>query len=269
MSGFTITRRTVLGLVGATMTMPFALRQAAAQAAWWRAIPGAAALVGTAEPAEGGILIDLPLVSEDGSAIDLGLSVDRPMTPESYVAELHVFADRNPSPEVADFYFSPLSGRAAIATRIRLNESQTVGVIAKLNTGEVIAASRSVVVTVSGCLSRVGGNAATGIMETRIRTPQRFTAGTPGEITTLINHPMETGLRTDLAGTVLPENIVRRMVASFERATVFDARFHRSVATNPYLRFFVAPPGPGELVLRWEADGGLAADARVDLAVGG
>ncbi|MCW5718540.1 MAG: thiosulfate oxidation carrier complex protein SoxZ [Bauldia sp.] len=267
MAGSTITRRTALGFLGATMTMPLALRPAAAQAAWWRAIPGAAALVGDAAPATDGIRIDLPLVSEDGSAVDLGLTVDRPMTQDSFVAELHVFADRNPSPEVAAFFFSPLSGRAAIATRIRLNESQTVGVVARMNTGEVIVGSRDVVVTVSGCLARVGGTAP-GLMETRVRAPTRFVAGAPGEVTTLINHPMETGLRTTLAGEILPENIVRRFLAAFDRATVFEARFHRSVATNPYLRFFVAPPRPGELALRWEADGGLVADARVDLAVG-
>lgn len=248
------------------MAMPMLARPALAQAAWWSAIPEAAAIVGTTVPSAEGITIDLPLVSEDGSAVDLGLSVDRPMTQESFVAELHVFADRNPSPAVASYFFSPLSGRAAIATRVRLNESQTVGVLARLNTGEVIAASRDIVVTVSGCLARVGGNVP-GLMETRIRTPERFSAATPGEIITLINHPMETGLRTTLAGDLLPENIVRRLIASFDRATVFEARFQRSVATNPYLRFFVAPPASGELVLRWEADGGLVAEQRANLAV--
>jgi len=266
LSGAHPTRRTALGLLGSAFAMPLLPRPAFAQAGWWNAIPEAAAIVGTAVPSAGGIAIDLPLVSEDGSAVDLGLSVDRPMTQESFVAELHVFADRNPSPAVASYYFSPLSGRAAIATRIRLNESQTVGVVARLNTGEVIVGSRAVVVTISGCLARVGGTIP-GVMEARVRAPDRIAAGTPGEITTLINHPMETGLRTDLAGTVMPESIVRRFIASFDRATVFEARFHRSVAANPYLRFFVAPPAPGELVLRWEADGGLATDQRIDLAV--
>jgi len=266
LSGYHPTRRATLGLLGSAFVMPLLARPAFAQAGWWSAIPEAAAIVGEAVPSTDGITIDLPLVSEDGSAVDLGLSVDRPMTQESFVAELHVFADRNPSPAVASYFFSPLSGRAAIATRVRLNESQTVGVIAKLNTGEVIAASRDIVITVSGCLARVGG-AVPNVMEARVRAPDRIAAGTPGEITTLINHPMETGLRANLAGETLPENIVRRFVASFDRATVFEARFHRSVAANPYLRFFVAPPAPGELVLRWEADGGLATDTRVDLAM--
>lgn len=244
------------------------MRGAAAQQAWWRTIAEAAALVGDAVPSTDGILIDLPFVSEDGSSVDLGVFVDRPMTPESFVESLHVFASTNPSPPIADYFFSPLSGRAAIATRVRLNQSQTVGAVAKMNTGAVIVAERDIRITISGCLARAATYASTDLMLTRVRAAERFAPGSPGEITTMINHPMETGLRTNAAGELLPQNIVTRFLAAFERATVFEARFHRSVAANPYLRFFVAPPRSGELTLRWEEDTGRVADAQVPLVVG-
>ncbi|MGE0457372.1 MAG: thiosulfate oxidation carrier protein SoxY [Bauldia sp.] len=224
--------------------------------------------MGTAVPVSNGIVIDLPFVSEDGSSIDLGLAVDRPMTQELFVESLHFFAPANPSPPVVDYFFSPLSGRAAIATRVRLNQSQTVGAIAKMNNGEVIVAEREIRITISGCLARASTYASTDVMMTRVRAAERFSAGAPGEITTLINHPMETGLRTNAAGEILPQNIVTRFLAAFDRATVFEARFHRSVAANPYLRFFVAPPRSGELVLRWEEDTGRIADAHLPLQVG-
>lgn len=264
----TFTRRHALAVLGGAVAMPFVARRAFAQPAWWLGVPEAAALVGDATPSTDGIAIELPFVSEDGASVDLGLAVDRPMTPEAYVQQLSFFALGNPSPDVVDYSFSPLSGRAAIATRIRLNQSQTVGAVARMSTGEVIVAEREIRITISGCLTRAATYEANELMLTRVRAAAGLQPGVPGEITTLINHPMETGLRANAAGEIMPQNIVQRFVASFDRATVFEARFHRSVAANPYLRFFVAPPHSGELVLRWEEDTGRASEERLALQVG-
>jgi hypothetical protein len=78
---------------------------------------------------------------------------------------------------------------------------------------------------------------------------------------------METGLRTTLAGVVIPRSLIQRFVATFNRATVFEARLHGAVAANPYLRFFIAPRDSGELVLRWEEDTGRASTERVMVPV--
>ncbi len=210
------TRRQALALGGVGLATPFILRTASAQPApWWQAIDAARAIVGNAVPSTEGIAIDLPFISEDGSSVALGLSVDRPMTPAAYVESLSFFAPGNPSPEVVDFFFSPLSGRAAIATRIRLNQSQIVGAVARMSTGEIIVAEREIRITISGCLTRAETYAAADLMLTRVRVPEGLSPGTPGEVTTIINHPMETGLRPDAAGNIdgfgrLNEEVMRR-----------------------------------------------------------
>lgn len=262
------TRRQALAIAGAALAMPFVSRSVWGQGApWWQAIDPARALIGSAAPSTQGLAIDLPFISEDGSSVALGLSVDRPMTNAAYVESVHFYAPRNPSPEVVDFFFSPLSGRAAVATRIRLNESQTVGAIARMSTGEVIVAEREIRITISGCLTRAETYAATDLMLTRVRVPEGLAPGMPGEVTTLINHPMETGLRADAAGNILPQNIIQRFLASFNLATVFEARPHRAIAANPYFRFFVAPPASGELYLRWEEDRGRFSEERRPITV--
>jgi len=268
--GLTLSRRSALGLVGAAAVWPILARPAASQdaAPWWQGVESARALVGDTIPSTEGILIDLPYLSEDGTSVALGVGVDRPMTAESYVESLHVYALKNPSPEVADYFFSPLSGRAEIATRIRINETMPIGVIARISNGEVIVAEREIRIVTIGCLTNAATYATTDVMLTRVRVPERFLPGVPGEITTLINHPMETGLRTTFAGEVIPRNIVTRFLASANLATVFEARFYSAVAVNPYLRFFIAPPQSGELVLRWEEDTGLAAIERRPILVG-
>jgi sulfur-oxidizing protein SoxY len=263
-----VSRRQAIALAGSVLAAPYLLRSASAQGApWWQAIDAARSVIGTATPSTSGIAIDLPFISEDGSSVALGLSVDRPMTNEAYVESLHFFAPGNPSPEVVDFFFSPLSGRAAIATRIRLNQTQTVGAVARMSTGEVIVGEREIRITISGCLTRAETYAATDLMLTRVRVPEGLAAGTPGEVTTIINHPMETGLRADAAGNILPQNIIQRFLASFNLATVFEARLHRAVAANPYFRFFVAPPASGELYLRWEEDRGRFSEERRPITV--
>jgi len=137
-------------------------------------IPGltALALSGTAEPLQatpaeatteigrftggktaesGKIALDLPEIAENGNSISLSFDIDHPMTPERHVTEVLVIADSNPSPRVATFRFTPMSGRAAAATRIRLAGTQAVTVIAKTSDGKLLVAQRQVKVTVGGC----------------------------------------------------------------------------------------------------------------------
>ena len=62
-----------------------------------------------------------------------------------------IFAEGNPLPEVAMFHFSPRSGVAQAATRMRLAGTQTVVVVAEMSTGALYMASKEVKVTIGGC----------------------------------------------------------------------------------------------------------------------
>jgi sulfur-oxidizing protein SoxY len=116
-----------------------------AMQAWMQSILGDR----TAE--EGRIAIDLPEIAENGSTVPLTVEVDSPMTVNDYVKAVYIMTERNPSPEVATFRFTPRSGRATVSTRIRLAESQTVHAVAEMSDGRVYTAAREVKVTVGGC----------------------------------------------------------------------------------------------------------------------
>ncbi|MGY3472293.1 thiosulfate oxidation carrier protein SoxY [Bradyrhizobium ottawaense] len=103
----------------------------------------------TANPSK--IALDVPEIAENGNSITLAFDVDHPMTPDSHVTEVLVVADNNPAPRVASFRFTPMSGRAAAATRIRLAGTQVVSVLAKTSDGKLFVAQRQVKVTVGGC----------------------------------------------------------------------------------------------------------------------
>ncbi len=210
-------------------------------------------------PVRGAIHLDLPLVSRDGSAVPLTVEVDSPMSEDDYVASIHLFAVSNPYPEIATIHLTPRMGQAKVATRVRLNESQRVVAVARTNTGRVYADAREVRVTVAGCLARDATYDSDTLMLARVRAPERFSAGEPGEVTTLINHPMETGLRKNGDGNLIPRRIVHRVAASVGAETVMEAELHRSVSADPYLRFFVAPVEDGTLTVRWDEEGGESA----------
>lgn len=235
----------------------------AEQAAWERFAP-ARALIGSATPVAG-LTLELPLISEDGASVPLAARAEQPAG--DAVQSLHLFATRNPSPEIAAFEFAP-EARADVMTRVRLNESQTVIAVARTRTGMVLAAARDVRITASGCMTRADTAEIASEMEPRVRVPGRARAGEPVEVLTLINHPMETGLREGADGTILPQRIIRTFEATLNGAPLLKATLHRSLAANPYLRFRMAlPPGTAELAFEWTEDTGRVAKAAARVAV--
>ena len=108
--------------------------------------------VGEAQVRSGRIKLDLPPLVENGNAVPLMVSVESPMTAEDHVKAIAVFNQKNPQPNVAIFHLGSRSGRAAVSTRIRLADSQTVTAIAQMNDGSFWSDSVDVVVTLAACV---------------------------------------------------------------------------------------------------------------------
>ena len=100
---------------------------------------------------EGRVRLDLPEIAENGNTVPMTVSVESPMTEQSYVSDVLVVAEGNPRGGMVTFHFSPASGVAEANTRIRLAETQNVIAIAKMNDGSFFTASKQVKVTIGGC----------------------------------------------------------------------------------------------------------------------
>jgi sulfur-oxidizing protein SoxY len=100
---------------------------------------------------EARVRLDLPEIAENGNTVPMTVSVESPMTEESYVSDILIVADGNPRGGIATFHFSPASGIAEVNTRIRLAETENVIAIAKMNDGSVFTASKQVKITIGGC----------------------------------------------------------------------------------------------------------------------
>ena len=132
----------------------FILTGIALVAAPWtpaRALPDEVAtliriLAAGATPQSGRVKLELPLLVENGNAV--GMTVTGPPGTRS----LHVFAERNPNPEVVAATFGPASARPRLMTRIRLATSQTVIAVARCEDGTVWTDGVELIVTLAACL---------------------------------------------------------------------------------------------------------------------
>ena len=109
-------------------------------------------VVGSARVTPGKVKLDLPPLIENGNAVPLTVDVASPMTGADHVRAIHVFTQKNPQPNVASFHLGPRAGRARVATRVRLADSQTVVAICELSDGSFWSDSAGIVVTLAACL---------------------------------------------------------------------------------------------------------------------
>ncbi len=103
-------------------------------------------------PRTDGIALDMATLSENGNSVDVGISVASPMTEADHVSAIHILSEKNPAPRVATMFLSPRSGRAAVATRIRLATTQQIVVLAETSAGAVHRAQREVIVILGACV---------------------------------------------------------------------------------------------------------------------
>jgi len=110
------------------------------------------AFVGEAEVREGRVTLEIPPLVENGNSVPLKVTVDSPMTRQDYVKTIAIFNERNPQPNVAQFYLSPRAGRADVSTRIRLGDSQSIVAIAQLSDGTFWSDKAELIVTLPACV---------------------------------------------------------------------------------------------------------------------
>jgi sulfur-oxidizing protein SoxY len=112
-------------------------------------------VVGAAVVRTGKVKLEVPPLVENGNTVPLTVSVSSPMTAEDHVKSIHVFNEKNPQPNVGNFYLNARSGRAQVSTRFRLADSQKIVAVAKLSDGSFWSASVEVVVTLAACTEEV------------------------------------------------------------------------------------------------------------------
>jgi sulfur-oxidizing protein SoxY len=140
------TRRAFLAIAGAALIVrparatPDSMKSAIRQ------------VVGSASVKPGKIKLDLPPLVENGNSVTMTVTVDSPMTAQDHVKTIHVFAEKNPQPNVISATLGPRAGKAELQTRIRLADTQTVVGICELSDGSFWSDKVDVIITLGACL---------------------------------------------------------------------------------------------------------------------
>jgi sulfur-oxidizing protein SoxY len=147
------TRREFFGLAGGAAMLAVTLRPAEATPTMLAS--AIRNVVGTAPVQAGKVKLEIPPLVENGNTVPMTVSLTSPMAPEEHVRSIHVFNEKNPQPNIGNFYLGPEAGRAQVSTRIRLADSQKVVAIARLSDDSFWSTSVDVVVTLAACTEEV------------------------------------------------------------------------------------------------------------------
>ncbi|HEV3009612.1 MAG TPA: thiosulfate oxidation carrier complex protein SoxZ [Burkholderiales bacterium] len=100
-----------------------------------------------------------------------------------------------------------------------------------------------------------------------VNVPAEAKRGEVIEIRTLAGHPMETGFRRTQLGEVIPRDIIRSLVCTYNGVEVFRADLHPAMAANPLITFTTVATDSGTLEFRWTGDNGYSASQTATIKV--
>ncbi|MCR9150688.1 MAG: thiosulfate oxidation carrier complex protein SoxZ [Rhodobacteraceae bacterium] len=90
----------------------------------------------------------------------------------------------------------------------------------------------------------------------RVKVPKSADAGEVITIKTLISHPMESGVRKDADGNLIPRSIINRFTCEVNGNLVVDVTMEPAISTNPYIEFDAKIEEAGDIVFTWYDDDG-------------
>lgn len=190
------------------------------------------------------IKINAPRRAESGAQVPFAFSVDYPETEGQYVKSVSVIVDANPVPLAAVFHFNPNSGKAEIATRIRLETDSLVHVVAETSDGKWYVNAATVRAS-GGCGGTIDGDesaARQSAGKMRLALDSEATEGDLRYAKLQIKHPMFTGLQRDLVSQGFrPAFYISKIDVRYNGEPVMQADTYIGISEDPNIRLpFIA-----------------------------
>ena len=82
----------------------------------------------------------------------------------------------------------------------------------------------------------------------------------------LVSHPMETGMRKDKKGNLIPAKFIQNLTCEHSGNVVLNAELNGSVSTNPYIKFKFSGAKNGDtLKINWVDNTGSKDSVEVEI----
>jgi len=193
-----------------------------------------------------------PYRSEDPSVVPVSIHSRIPQTADRYIKKLYIYLDKNPLPLVGIFEFTPESGKADLAMRIRVDDNTYFRVVTEMNNGDLLM-SKSFIRSLGGCSEPLGASVDESLKrmgKMKMNTVGDVTLGAPNLMQLKISHPNITGLgASQRTGVKPPPFFVKEMEISYDGKMVMKANLTFAISQDPSFRFFFTPEEEADMIV--------------------
>lgn len=200
------------------------------------------------------IELKAPYTAEDASVVPISIHTKIPQTEDRYIKQMHVFVDMNPMPLVGKFDFTPHSGKADLAMRIRVDTFAYVRVVAELNSGELYM-TKSFVRAKGACsapppASMEDSRKLLGKM--KMKVVGNLKLNEPNLMQVKVRHPNITGMAPIKIGSriIPPAFFMDTLEVTYNDKPIVKALLTFSVSMDPALRFYFVPEEEGVMTFK-------------------
>ena len=239
--------------------MPADFRQKASDKVWHEELqpaifPDREIIEGAAQDI---IELKAPYRAEDATIVPISVHTNMPQSSEKFIQKIHIYVDKNPNPLVGVFELTPLSGKADLAMRIRVDQFTYVRAIAEMNTGELLM-SKSFVRASGACSApppKSIDDSIANLGKMKLKTIGDLELNNPNLVQLKIKHPSITGMQPLRIGSRVmpPPHFVNQLNVDYNGQTVLKASLTFSISMDPAFRFFFTPDAEGEMKV-WGTD---------------
>jgi sulfur-oxidizing protein SoxY len=196
------------------------------------------------------IEIEAPYRAEDPALVPIKIVSKIPQAKDSYIKKILVLVDKNPYPYVGEFEFTPDSGKADLAMRIRVNTYSNIRAVAEMNDGRLVMTKKFVKAS-GGCSAPIGADldaAMQRLGKMKFRLDDAVKIGSPNLAQLLISHPNITGMQMDqVTRFVKKSHFVKEVRVSFNDKPILTAKTDIAISADPNFRFYFVPDKAGVL----------------------
>lgn len=197
--------------------------------------------------------IKAPYAAEDATVVPISIHTGIPQKTDRYIKKLHIYVDKNPLPLIGLFEFTPQSGKADLAMRIRVDDFSYVRAIAELNTGELYMA-KSFVRAKGACSAPPPASmeeSAKLLGTMKMNTIGAIELGKPNLMQLKIRHPNITGMAPLRIGSrvIPPAHFVNELVIDYNDDLILKAQLTFGISMDPAFRFYFVPDKEGVLTV--------------------
>lgn len=207
-----------------------------------------------------------PYRAEDATVVPISIHTKILQSPENYIQKIHIFIDKNPVPLVGTFIFTPESGKADLAMRVRVDDQTYIRAVAEMNNGDLYM-SKSFIRATGACSApppKSIDDSIANMGSIKLKTIGELELTKPNLVQLMIKHPNITGLQPMRIGARVmpPAHFINEVSVDFEGRPVMKAQLTFSVSMDPSFRFFFVPGRAGVMHVeakdtknnRWTSD---------------